>query len=134
MSYTVLGSSLDLLRESKNRWLCRSLLDGNRHMYMQMTWPGLFAVLQTFMHTTRLTYPNYLKDSKRFLNLMDETIRHAAVAAATQGEQPSGDCAIIDCMRRELSDNTTDEEIKTEAFALLRAGNEQQAHLSVSWD
>lgn len=103
-------------------------------MYMQMTWPGLFAVLQTFMHTTRLTYPNYLKDSKRFLNLMDETIRHAAVAAATQGEQPSGDCGIIDCMRRELSDNTTDEEIKTEAFALLRAGNKQQAHLSVSWD
>lgn len=101
-------------------------------MYMQMTWPGLFAVLQTFMHTTRLTYPNYLKDSERFLNLMEETIQHAAVAAAAQREQPSRTCAIIDYMRCEVPDDTTDEEVKTEAFALLRAGNEQQLHFSAS--
>lgn len=92
-------------------------------MYMQMTWPGLFAALQTVMHTTRLTYPNYLKDSERFLNLMEEMIQHEELATKVQKEQASSTCAIINYMLREGHSDTTDEEIKTEAFALLRAGN-----------
>lgn len=96
-------------------------------MYMQMTWPALFARLSYFIDPTRLTYPNYLKDSKRFLNLMEETIQSTAAA---QRDQSSRACTVIDFLRRQVNDDATDEEAKTEAFALLRAGNEQQLSLS----
>lgn len=136
MSYTVLGASLDLLRKPENRWLCRSLLDGNRHMYMQMTWPGLFAKLRILIDPTKLTYPSYLKDSERFLSLMEATMARAAEetarAPAAQRHQPSRTCAVIDHMRRGFSGDVDDEEIKTEAFSLLRAGNEHQSSSSMS--
>jgi hypothetical protein len=91
-------------------------------MYIQMTWPGLFAKLQNFIDPTKLTYPSYHKDSERFLSLMEDTLQHAS--GATQRHQPRRTCSVIDYMRNGTNHDATDEEIKTEAFALLRAGNE----------
>lgn len=91
-------------------------------MYIQMTWPGLFAKLQNFIDPTRFTYPGYHKDSERFLSLMEETLQHAALARPRH--QPRRTCSVIDYMRNGTNNNATDEEIKTEAFSLLRAGNE----------
>lgn len=91
-------------------------------MYIQMTWPGLFTKLQTFIDPTRLTYPSYHKDSKSFLALMEDTLQRAA--RATQRHQSRQTRSVIDCMRNGTIDDTTEEEIKTETFALLRAGNE----------
>ena len=119
MSHTVLGSSLDLLRQPENRWLCPSLLSGNRHMYLQMTWPTLFAKLEKIVDITRFTYPSYSKDSKKFLDLMEAKLEQAAAA---QKYESAPSRAVIDCMRRDATGDVTDAEIKVESFSLLRAG------------
>lgn len=98
-------------------------------MYLQMAWPGLFATLQRYVYTTRLTYPTYRKDSERFLDLMEEMIQLAATGPqhATQEQKLYQTCPAINHMRREMSHDSTDQEIKMEAFALLRAGNKKTA-------
>lgn len=119
MSHTVLGSSLDLLISHKNRWLCRSLLNGNRHMYIQMAWPRLFEVISIFVEPSRLTYPNYVKDSEKFLEIMDQTIKSMSTDRGTRTDPV---CNVLDYMRCEAIGDGTDDEVKTEAFSLLRAG------------
>jgi len=126
MSYTVLGSSLDLLEKPRNRWLCQSLIDGNRHMYLQMTWPSLFTILQRFVHPTRLTYPGYPIDSEKFVELMEETAKQGSEAKVRR-ERSGSKRSVIDHMRHGMRDDATDDdETSTEAFALLRAGTETQ--------
>jgi len=87
-----------------------------------MTWPSLFAVLRIFFCPTRLTYPSYQLDSKNFIELMEETI-HQALEAKARRERSGHTRSVIDHMRRGAPDDATDEEMKTEAFALLRAGS-----------
>lgn len=98
-------------------------------MYMHMTWPSLFSMLRIFFCPTRLTYPNYHLDSKNFIELMEGTIQQAS-EAKTQRERSGHTRSIIDHLRREAPDDVADEEIKIEAFALLRAGSESQVFLS----
>jgi hypothetical protein len=95
-------------------------------MYLQMTWPSLFTMLQRFVHPARLTYPGYSNDSEKFLELMEKTIRQGSEAKA-QRERSGGKRSVIDHMRHEMRDDATDDdETSTEAFALLRAGTETQ--------
>jgi hypothetical protein len=53
-------------------------------MYLQMTWPSLFTILQRFVHPTRLTYPGYPNDSEKFVELMEETIKQGSEAKGAE--------------------------------------------------
>lgn len=113
ISQSMFGEKFNTLQDPTNRWMTTSLERGNRHMYLQLAWPFLFQVLGLFMNVELLSYPQFFKESKMFLDLCESSI--------TQGNAKQKS-SIFRLMKAELPDDVTDNELHVDAYSFMRGG------------
>ena len=113
ISQSMFGETFKTLQDPTNRWMTTSLERGNRHMYLQLAWPTLFQILGLFMNAEVLSYPQFFKESRMFLDLCENCI--------TQGSAKQRS-SIFQLMQAELPDDVTDEELHVDAYSFMRGG------------
>jgi hypothetical protein len=113
ISQSMFGEKFNTLQDPTNRWMTASLERGNRHMYLQLAWPSLFQILGLFMSPELLSYPQFFKESKMFLELCENCI--------TQGSAKQMS-SIFQSMKAELPDDVTDDELHVDAYSFMRGG------------
>lgn len=69
------SSNLDLMRQSRHRWLMSSFSDSNHYMYLHFAWPGFFASkFCAWFRVRDWLYPKMAGQSRRFELLATELI------------------------------------------------------------
>lgn len=105
------GASFKCMRDGTNRWMAPALETGNRYMYLQLAWPSIFQWLTPWLD--HLAYPDFHSDSKKFLELCQNAIKHGA-----DGEHES----IYGLMLADLPDGIPQEECEVDAYSIMRGG------------
>ncbi|KJX93675.1 cytochrome P450 like protein [Zymoseptoria brevis] len=118
ISQSIFGESFRTMEDPTHRWMTVSLERGNRHMYLHLAWPSLFQRLGLFLDVEPLTYPQFRRESRLFLELCENSL-----ALGTMGSKSS----IFAMMKRELPKGVTDEELHVDAYSFMRGGGDMVA-------
>ncbi|KAI8933010.1 hypothetical protein NX059_009659 [Plenodomus lindquistii] len=118
ISQSMFGEKFNTLQDPTNRWMTESLERGNRHMYLQLAWPSLFQILGLFINIESLSYPQFFKESKMFLDLCERCI--------TLGSSKK-EGSIFQLMKADLPDDVDDDELHVDAYSFMRGGGDMVA-------
>ncbi|KAH7084151.1 cytochrome P450 [Paraphoma chrysanthemicola] len=118
ISQSVFGENFKTLQDPTNRWMTASLERGNRHMYLQLAWPTLFHILGLFIRVEVLSYPEFFKESKMFLDLCERCIVQGSAKMKS---------SILQLMKAELPEEVSDDELRVDAYSFMRGGGDMVA-------